>query len=89
MFEAPEVGAGLRTVMASEPAVVAGTDAVSWVELTNVVVTPAPLYWTAAPFTNPVPFTVSVWFALDTVAGFGETEVSVGGSLRTWHANTG
>ncbi len=49
--------------MAAVPAVAiraAGTAAVSWLALTNVVDSPEPFHRTADPETNPLPLTVSV-----------------------------
>jgi hypothetical protein len=52
----------------------AGTEAASWVGLTNVVDNTAPFQYTAAPGANPFPLTVKVkagWPAI-TAVGFSE-----------------
>ena len=62
-FDSPPPGAGLKTVIGKLPAVVtspAGIAAVSWVELTNVVVRFKPSNRTTEPEMKLVPFTVSV-----------------------------
>jgi len=58
-------------------------EAVTCVELTNVVVLAAPLKFTVAPVTNPVPLTVSVNPAAPAVALVGEIVVIAGGGLVT------
>ena len=73
------------TVTVAVPAVAisaAAIAAVSWVELTNVVVLAAPLNFTTDVDTKPVPLTVRAKAALPAVALVGAIEVSVGaGSL--------
>jgi hypothetical protein len=79
-FDVPPLGAGFVTVTLAVPAVAisaARIAAVTCVLLTNVVVRLAPLNWTVAPLTKPVPFTVSVKAALPAVALAGESEVIV------------
>ena len=49
----------------------AGTVAVNWAALTNVVASPLPFHCTAAPDTKPLPETVSVNAAPPTVAEDG------------------
>ena len=72
--DVPPPGAALLTVMERFPGdatSLAGMDAVSWVELTNVVVRADPLTCTSDPLTKLLPLTVSVNPArpADTLAG--------------------
>jgi hypothetical protein len=80
----PPPGVGLVTVTAAVPAVersVAGTEAVTLVLLTNVVVSAAPAQFTTVPETKFVPVTVSVKPALPTVPVLGAIELTVGAGL--------
>ena len=84
--DVPPPGAGFVTVTGNMPPVarsVARIDAVTFVALTNVVVSALPLKFTTAPLTKPVPFTVSVNPAPPSVVFVGETELIVGGGLFT------
>ena len=83
-LEGPTVGVGLITVTLNVPAVemsAAVIAAVSCVALTNVVVRLAPLNWTAAPLTNPVPMTVRANAAPPTFALVGDSEARTGAGL--------
>jgi hypothetical protein len=75
-FDVPPPGVGLNTVMLLVPAVVrslAGIVAVSCVELTKVVVLAVPPRRTIdAPFTKPLPLTISVKAVSPTVLLTGE-----------------
>src|SRR5207237_5724910 len=61
----------------------AGIAAVSCVALTKVVVRAAPFHCTVAPFTKPLPVSVSVKPAPPTIALAGDSDVSVGAGLFT------
>jgi hypothetical protein len=68
------------TVIAAVPAVAiraAGTAAVSWLALTNVVDSPEPFHRAVAPETNPLPLTVSVKAGPPTVALLGARDERV------------
>ena len=72
---------GLSTLTLNVPPVatsVAGTDAVSCVALTKVVVSAEPAHSTFAPVTNEVPLTVSVNAAPPTTPVLGAREISAG-----------
>jgi hypothetical protein len=80
-FDVPPPGAELNTVTVCVPAAatsVAGIAAVSWVELTNVVVLSEPFQRTTEPATKFVPFTVSVNAPSPTNRLVGDTLVVVG-----------
>jgi len=80
-FDVPPPGTGLKTVMLRVPVVVvslAGISAVSWVELTKVVVRLAPLRRTTELPTKFVPLTVSAKPPLPIVTVAGATVVVVG-----------
>src|SRR3989454_1016756 len=82
--EVPPPGVGVNTVTCGVPAVAmsaAGIAAVSWVALMKVVVRAAPFHCTALPFTNPVPFTVSVKPAPPKGVLAGDSEEIVGAAL--------
>ena len=82
--DVPPPGAGFVTVTIADPELLislAGTWAVSCVELTKFVVSADPFQLITAPPTYPVPLTVSVKVAPPTVALTGETEVIVGTAL--------
>jgi hypothetical protein len=84
--EEPPPGAALTTVITRLPAEAtspAGIAAVSWVELTKVVVREEPLTWTTDPATKPEPLTVSVKAPLPAVTLAGDTLVSDGAGLFT------
>jgi hypothetical protein len=84
--EVPPPGAGFVTVTLTVLGVaisVARIAAVNWVALTNVVAFAAPLKFTVAPLTKPVPVTVRVKAAPPAVALLGESEVMTGGGLVT------
>lgn len=84
--DVPPPGAGFVTVTGGVPTVataVAGIDAVSTVELTKVVVVAAPLKFTTAPLTKPVPFTVNVNVPDPATTPVGDNEVIVGTGLVT------
>ena len=79
--DAPPPGAGFVTVTLNVPAVAisaAVMDAVTCVELTNVVAAAVPLKFTADVETKFVPFTVSVKVAPPAVAVVGESDVIAG-----------
>src|SRR5512134_2042029 len=79
--DVPPPGVGLTTVTWVVPVLamsLAGTAAVSWVPLTNVVVRVVPFQCTEEPVTKPVPLTVSVNAAPPTAAVVGDTEVRTG-----------
>jgi hypothetical protein len=59
----------------------AGTDAVNWVVLMNVVVSTVPFQCTTEPDENPVPFTVRVNPAAPAVAVFGLMALMTGGAV--------
>jgi len=78
---AVEVFPPLDTVIEAIPAEAirfALTDAVSWVELTNVVERPVPFHWTAAPEAKLVPLTFSVNEEAPAVAEDGDRLAMVG-----------
>src|SRR5439155_13134505 len=82
--EVPPPGAGVTTVTEAVPVAArsaAGIAAVSCVALTKVVVRAAPFHWTVAPFTKPLPVSVSVKPAPPTMALDGDSVVSVGAGL--------
>ena len=82
--DVPPPGAGFVTATFTVPAVAisaAAIAAVTWVALTNVVVLAAPLNFTTAPETKPVPVTVSVKAAPPALALGGTIEISVGTGL--------
>jgi hypothetical protein len=84
--DGPVVGAGFVTVTLAVPAAVisdARIAAVTCKLLTNVVVRLAPLNWTVAPFTKPVPFTVSVNDPEPAKTAEGDNEESAGTALLT------
>src|SRR5579864_8502249 len=84
--EVPPPGAGFVTATFTVPAVAisaAAIAAVTWVALTNVVVLAAPLNFTTAPETKPVPVTVGVKAAPPAFALGGAIEISVGAGLLT------
>lgn len=84
--DAPPPGAGFVTVTLNVPAVAisaAVMDAVTCVELTNVVAAAVPLKFTADVETKFVPFTVSVKVAPPAVAVVGESDVIAGRGLFT------
>ena len=67
VLETPPPGGGFTTVTAAVPGVVifdAGTVAVSWELLANIVASADPFQLTPDPDTNPEPFTVRVNAAL-------------------------
>jgi hypothetical protein len=79
--EVPPPGAAVKTVTVLVPDLMmslAGTAAVSFVALTNVVVNAAPFHCTTEPLTKFVPFAVKVNAAPPAVADVGEIEVNVG-----------
>src|SRR6267143_5645078 len=82
--EVPPPGAGVTTVTEAVPVAArsaAGIAAVSCVALTKVVVRAAPFHCTVAPFTKPLPVSVSVKPAPPTIALDGDSVVSVGAGL--------
>src|SRR5438309_1013735 len=82
--DVPPPGAGVTTVTEAVPVAAmsaAGIAAVSCVALTKVVVRAAPFHWTVAPFTKPLPVSVSVKPAPPTMALDGDSVVSVGAGL--------
>src|SRR6266404_29508 len=82
--EVPPPGAGVTTVTEAVPVAArsaAGIAAVSCVALTKVVVRAAPFHWTVAPFTKPLPVSVSVKPAPPTMALDGDSVVSAGAGL--------
>ncbi len=82
--EVPPPGAGVTTVTEAVPVAArsaAGIAAVSCVALTKVVVRAAPFHWTVAPFTKPLPVSVSVKPAPPTIALDGDSVASVGAGL--------
>jgi hypothetical protein len=82
--EVPPPSAGLNTVTEAVPLLTtspAGTDAVNWVALTNVVVSATPFQFTTELLTNPLPFTVSVNVASPAVANVGASDVATGTGL--------
>src|SRR5437762_9464052 len=84
--DVPPPGAGVTTVTEAVPVAAmsaAGIAAVSCVALTKVVVRAAPFHCTVAPFTKPLPVSVSVKPAPPTIALAGDSEVSVGAGLFT------
>jgi hypothetical protein len=84
--DGPVVGAGFVTVTFAVPAAAiseARIAAVNCVLLTKVDVRLAPLNCTLAPFTNPVPFTVSVNAPEPAKTLEGDSEESVGTVLLT------
>jgi hypothetical protein len=75
---------GFTTVTVDAPAeaiCAAGTDAVTCVALTYVVVKDVPFHWTVEPDTKPEPFTVSVKAAPPAVAVLGLRLVIAGPAL--------
>jgi hypothetical protein len=83
-LEAPPPGEGFSTVTEAVPAVAmspAGTEAVTCVLLTYVVVSPVPFHCTVDPETKFVPVTVRVNAAPPAVADVGESEVALGSGL--------
>jgi hypothetical protein len=84
--DVPPPGVGFTTVIGKVPAVFtspASIAAVSWVELTNVVVRAVPLKSTTDEARNPVPFTVIVNAPEPNTALVGAIEVTVGAGLFT------
>src|SRR5258708_2049878 len=82
--EVPPPGAGLNTVTCDVPAAamsLAGIAAVSWVELTDVVIRFAPFQRTTEPFTKLLPFTVKVNAAPPAIAPPGFRLVVLGSGL--------
>lgn len=82
--DVPPPGVGLVTVTVAVPATArsgAGTDAVTLVLLTKVVVSGAPAHCTTDPETKFVPVTVRVKDAPPAVPLAGESEVTVGSGL--------
>jgi hypothetical protein len=80
--DAGDVPAVVVTVTLAVPVVairLAGTAAVTWVALTNVVVSAVEFHFTVAPEAKLVPFTVSVKAAPPAVAEVGARVVIVGG----------
>ena len=80
-FDVPPPGAGFVTVVGNVPAEAISAaliEAVTWVELTNVVVRAEPLKLTTEFETKFVPFTVSVNAATPAVTLVGEMLVVVG-----------
>ena len=85
-FDVPPPGVGFTTVRLNMPPVVrslAGIEAVTCVELTNVVVRGEPLKFTIDVETKLVPFTVMVKAASPTFLLVGEMLVVVGTGLFT------
>ena len=85
-FDVPPPGVGFTTVMLNVPPVVrslAGIEAVTCVELTNVVVRGEPLKFTTDVETKLVPFTVMVKAASPTFLLVGEMLLRVGVGLLT------
>jgi hypothetical protein len=84
--EEPPPGCGLTTRTCETPATgmsVAGTWAVSWLALTNVVVRVCPFHCTDEVETKFEPFTVSVKAGSPAVTVAGEIDVTVGAGLLT------
>jgi hypothetical protein len=82
--EVPPPGVGLKTVTEAVPAVAiseAGTAAVNWVALTNVVVKATPFHCTTEPATKFVPAIVRVKAGPPAVAVVGEIKPEVGTGL--------
>ena len=80
-FDVPPPGAGFVTVIGNVPAEAISAaliEAVTWVELTNVVVRAEPLKFTTEFETKFVPFAVSVNAAAPAVTLVGEMLVVVG-----------
>lgn len=65
----------------------AGTEAVSWVALTKVVVNAVVFHRTTAPDANPLPFTVSVNAGAPAVAELGLSDVIAGGGTVIVNGN--
>jgi hypothetical protein len=83
-LEVPPPGAGLNTVTCAVPATAmseAGTEAVSCVDETKLVVRSEPFHLTTEPEIKFVPFTVRVNPAPPAVAEFGLRLVVVGTGL--------
>jgi hypothetical protein len=79
--EVPPPGAGFVTVTLNIPAVaisVAEIEAVTWVALTNVVVSLLPLNLTTEEVMNPCPFTVSLNAGPPAAVEDGLRDVNVG-----------
>ncbi len=75
------------TVMLAVPAVLirfAGTEAVNWVALPNVVIRDEPFHCTAAPRPNPLPFTVKVKAGWPAITAVGLSELIVGNGADNW-----
>jgi hypothetical protein len=90
VLEVPPPGDGLVTVTPAVPAAatsLARTEAVSCVELTNVVTRLLPLKLTVAPLTNPVPFTVNAKAGEPAVALDGCRDVSASEAAVTFAAS--
>src|SRR3954471_10874429 len=84
-FEVPPPGAALTTVTTELPTVsrsLAGMAALSWVELTNVVVRALLLKSTTEPEMKPEPFTVSVSAAPPAVLDAGEMALVTGAGFE-------
>lgn len=83
--DVPPPGAGLNTVTEAVAAVrmsAAGTAAINWVALVNVVTSAAPFHWTTEAPTKPEPVTVSEKAAEPAIAEVGSRDVRTGtGSL--------
>ena len=85
-LDVPPPGEGFSTVTEAVPPVamsLAGTEAVTCVLLTYVVVSPVPFHRTVDPETKFVPVTVRVNAAPPAVAEVGERVVMVGTALFT------
>jgi hypothetical protein len=83
-LDAPPPGDGLLTVTVAVPALAtsdAGTDAVSWVSLTKVVLNAWPFQSTADEATKLLPLTVSVKAGPPDVTAVGAKEVIAGAGL--------
>jgi hypothetical protein len=85
-LDVPPPGVGLITVTDAVPTVamsLAGTEAVTFVPLRYVVVSPVPFQFTIDPETKSVPVTVSVNAAPPAMAVVGESELAFGSGLST------
>ena len=87
-FDAPPPGVGFVTITAGVPTVATSTgriEAVSCVELTNVVPRVTPPKLSVAPLTKPVPLIVNVNAVEPAAMLVGDKVVIVGTGLFTWN----
>ena len=87
-FDAPPPGVGFVTITAGVPTVatsIGRIEAVTCVELTNVVPLVTPPKLRVAPLTKPVPLIVNVNAVEPAAIPVGDSEVIVGTGLFTWN----